>query len=54
MASLFSKLAHLARTPQGRRAVRQAKQFANDPRRRKQAMDAVNKLRGKRKPPYGH
>lgn len=43
--SLFNKLARLASTPQGRRAVQQAKQFANDPRRRQQAKDAVEKIR---------
>jgi len=43
--SLFNKLAKLANTPHGRRAIRQAKEFANDPRRRQQAKDAVEKVR---------
>lgn len=47
MASLFSKIAHFASSPQGRRAISQAKRFANDPRKRKQAMDTLNKLRNK-------
>jgi hypothetical protein len=45
MASFFSKLTRLASSPQGRRAVQQAKEFANDPRRRQQAKDAVDKVR---------
>lgn len=57
-ASLFTKLARLASSPQGRRAIHQAKEFANDPRRRQQAKDAVEKLRtkanGMRKPPSSH
>ncbi|WP_179956847.1 hypothetical protein [Amycolatopsis anabasis] len=55
MASLFNKLARLANTPQGKKAIRQAKEFANDPRRKQQAKEALNKLRdratGKGKPP---
>jgi hypothetical protein len=47
MASLFSKVARFARSPQGRRAIAQAKEFANDPRKRQQAKDALSKLRGK-------
>ena len=43
--SLFNKLAKLANTPQGRRAMQQAKDFANDPRRREQAKGAVEKIR---------
>ena len=43
--SLFTKLARLANSSQGRRAVQQAKEFANDPRRRQQAKDAVEKVR---------
>ncbi|WP_200834590.1 hypothetical protein [Amycolatopsis alkalitolerans] len=54
MASLFTRLARLASSPQGRRAIAQAKQFANDPRRRQQAKDAVEKVRqqvaGRRRP----
>ncbi|WP_116046571.1 hypothetical protein [Amycolatopsis palatopharyngis] len=49
MASLFSKVARLASSPQGRRAIAQAKEFASDPRRRQQAKDALNKLRDRGK-----
>jgi hypothetical protein len=56
MASLFTKIAQLASSPQGRRAIKQAKQFANDPRRRRQAKEAVEKVRqqvsGKRRRDY--
>ena len=45
MASLFNRLSRLANSPQGRRAIQQAKEFANDPRRRQQAKDAVEKVR---------
>ncbi|WP_236794855.1 hypothetical protein [Amycolatopsis sp. GM8] len=45
MASLFTRIVRLANTPQGRRAIAQAKEFANDPRRRQQAQDAVEKVR---------
>ncbi|WP_165777473.1 hypothetical protein [Amycolatopsis antarctica] len=46
MASLFSKISSFARSPQGRRAIEQAKQAAKDPRRKQQAKDAFDKLRG--------
>ncbi|GAB2990509.1 hypothetical protein LWP59_07170 [Amycolatopsis acidiphila] len=45
MASLFNRIARFANSPQGRRAVEQAKRFANDPRRRQQAKEAVEKVR---------
>lgn len=45
MASLFSKIARFANSPQGRRAVEQAKRFANDPKHREQAKGAVEKVR---------
>jgi len=56
MASLFSKISSFARSPQGRRAINQAKQVARDPRRRQQAKEALGKLRGKGngRPPAGH
>lgn len=47
MASLFQKVARFARTPQGRRAIEQAKRLARDPRTGQQAKDALAKLRGK-------
>lgn len=45
MASLFSKIARFASSPQGRKLMHQAKEFANDPRRQAQAKEALNKLR---------
>lgn len=45
MPSLFDRIARFTNSPQGRRAIAQAKQFANDPRRRQQAKDAVEKVR---------
>ncbi|GAB3476422.1 hypothetical protein [Amycolatopsis cihanbeyliensis] len=48
MPSLFSKAAKLAayaRSPQGRKVINQAKELANDPRRRAQAKEMLNKLR---------
>ncbi|MDQ0376871.1 hypothetical protein [Amycolatopsis thermophila] len=47
MASLLHKLARFASTPQGRRAIQQAKEFAGDPRRRAQAKSAVAKLKAR-------
>jgi hypothetical protein len=56
MASLFNKLSQLARSPQGRRAIEQAKRIAKDPRTRQQAKDAFERLRGRGKgrPPAGY
>ncbi|WP_199433527.1 hypothetical protein [Qaidamihabitans albus] len=58
MASLFSKVARFANSPQGRRAIQQAKRMANDPRKRQQAKDLVERFRGRGKgggtpPPAG-
>jgi len=47
MASLFNKIARFANSPQGRRAIRQAQEFAGDPRRRAQAKSAIAKLRAR-------
>ena len=47
MASLFNKIARFANTPQGRRAIKQAKEFANNPHRRAQAKSAVAKLKAR-------
>ncbi|TWE29682.1 hypothetical protein [Prauserella muralis] len=49
MASLFSKVARFAKSPQGKRMISQAKRMANDPRTRQQAKDTIAKLRGKGK-----
>lgn len=57
MASLFQKLATFAKSPQGRRAINEAKRFASDPKRQQQARDAAKKIRDKvnerRSPPSG-
>lgn len=50
MASLFQKIARFAKSPQGRQTINQVKRYANDPRKRQQAKDALGKLRGKGKP----
>lgn len=47
MASLIQKLTGFAKTPQGRRAIEQAKRFASDPKRQQQARDAAKKVRDK-------
>lgn len=47
MASLFNRITRFARSPQGRRAIDQAKRMARDPHTRQQAKDAVNRLRGR-------
>ncbi|MFD4251716.1 hypothetical protein ACFWQL_18450 [Amycolatopsis thermoflava] len=47
MASLFNKIARFANSPQGKCAIRQAQQFANDPRRRAQAKSAIAKLKAR-------
>lgn len=49
MASLFTKIARFAASPQGRRMIVKAKRMASDPRTRQQAKDALAKLRGKRR-----
>ncbi|MEU6644220.1 hypothetical protein ABZ863_16915 [Saccharomonospora sp. NPDC046836] len=53
MASLFSKVARFAASPQGRQLIAKAKRVATDPRTRRQAKDAMDKLRnrGKDNPP---
>lgn len=57
MASLFHKLAGFAKSPQGRKAIEQAKRFASDPKRQQQARDTAKKVRDKvnerRTPPPG-
>ncbi|WP_020495387.1 hypothetical protein [Sciscionella marina] len=45
--SFVNKIARLAASPQGRRLLNQAKEMANDPKRRQQAKDAVEKVRGR-------
>ncbi|MFC6094156.1 hypothetical protein Q5530_28370 [Saccharothrix sp. BKS2] len=45
MASLFSKIAAFARSPQGRRLVDRAKHTAQDPRSRAKAQEMMRKFR---------
>lgn len=45
MASLFSKLAAFARSPQGRRVTDQVKNAARDPRNKAKAQQLLRKLR---------
>ncbi|GAA3879113.1 hypothetical protein GCM10022243_49770 [Saccharothrix violaceirubra] len=45
MASLFSKLAAFARSPQGRQAVDRIKHAARDPRTRAKAQDILRRFR---------
>lgn len=45
MASLFSKLAAFARSPQGRRVAEQVKQAARDPRNKAKAQQVLRKFR---------
>ena len=44
MASLMSKLTHLAKSPQGKKMVDQAKQLASDPKTRAKIDEARSKL----------
>lgn len=57
MVSLIHKLTAFAKSPQGRRAMQQAKRFASDPKRQQQARDAAKKVRARvtdrRQPPPG-
>ncbi|MGM1063691.1 hypothetical protein [Saccharothrix sp. Mg75] len=46
MASLFSKIAAFARSPQGRRVTEQVKNAARDPRNRAKAQQVLRKFRG--------
>lgn len=48
MASLFSKIAKFASSPQGRKLMNKAKEMANDPHKRQQAKDKFDQLRNKR------
>ena len=45
MASLFSKLAAFARSPQGRRVTEQVKHAARDPRNKAKAQQLLRRLR---------
>lgn len=48
MARMMERIKEFARSPQGRRAVEQARRAASDPRRRAQAKRLLGKLRGGR------
>jgi hypothetical protein len=44
---LFSKISEFLKSPQGRKYTDQAKRYAQDPKNRQKAQDALNKFRGK-------
>ncbi|MEV5357949.1 hypothetical protein AB0N88_14030 [Streptomyces sp. NPDC093516] len=48
MAGMLNRLKEFARSPQGRRAVEQARRAAADPRKRAEAQRLLGKLRGRR------
>ncbi|GAB2752048.1 hypothetical protein GCM10027174_28730 [Salinifilum aidingensis] len=48
--SLMKKIVGLASSPQGRRAIRQAKKYAQDPKTRAKIDEAKNKLLKGNKP----
>lgn len=47
MAGMLDRIKQFARSPQGRRAVDQARRAAADPRKRAQAQRLLAKLRGR-------
>jgi hypothetical protein len=47
MAGLIARLKHFSRTPQGRRAIAEARRAASDPRKRAQARRLLSRLRGR-------
>ncbi|UZJ26381.1 hypothetical protein RHODO2019_08275 [Rhodococcus antarcticus] len=48
-SSLFSKIAKFASSPQGKKAISQAKDFASKPENKAKIEQAAQKLRGKGK-----
>ncbi|MEU3276007.1 hypothetical protein [Streptomyces antibioticus] len=48
MSSLIRRIKEFARTPQGRRAIDQARRAASDPRRRAQARTLLSRFRTRR------
>ena len=48
MPGMLERIKQFAKSPQGRRAVEQARRAAADPRRRSQAKGLLGKLRGRR------
>jgi hypothetical protein len=47
MASLLSKVIKFARSPQGQKLIKQAEHIAEDPKRRKQAEEILEKVEKK-------
>ncbi|WP_199820197.1 hypothetical protein [Streptomyces sp. NRRL S-475] len=47
MAGMLDRIKQFARSPQGRRALDQARRAAADPRKRAQAQRLLGKLRGR-------
>ncbi|MFJ9907531.1 hypothetical protein ACIRVK_32375 [Streptomyces sp. NPDC101152] len=48
MPGMMERIKQVTRSPQGRRAIEQARRAAADPRRRAQAQRLLGKLRGHR------
>ncbi|WP_329223478.1 hypothetical protein OG352_39045 [Streptomyces sp. NBC_01485] len=48
MPGMLEKLKQFSRSPQGQRAMEQARRAAADPRRRSQLQQLIGKLRGRR------
>lgn len=48
MASLFGRISRFARSPQGKRAIGQARRFASDQRNRRRISDVGRRLRGRK------
>ncbi|CAL9677050.1 MULTISPECIES: hypothetical protein [Streptomyces] len=47
MAGMLDRIKQFARSPQGRRAVEQARRAAADPRKRAQAQRLLGRLKGR-------
>ncbi|MBE9373199.1 hypothetical protein IQ251_01925 [Saccharopolyspora sp. HNM0983] len=45
--SLFKKVAAFAKSPQGRRAIKQAKRYAQDPKNKQKIDQVKNRVLGK-------
>lgn len=45
--SLFKKVAAFAKSPQGRRVIRQAKRYADDPKNKQKIDQVKNRVLGK-------
>ena len=51
MGGLFAKAARFARSPQGKRAIRQATEYARSEKGKRQLAAARQKLAARRRPP---